>query len=58
MEPLKHYGFLFDSSSPRSSRSTAKGEERVEVKIDSKPSAKWQKERLTIPSEVKSAHLD
>lgn len=46
MDPLKHYGFLFDSSSPRSSRSMAKGEERVEItrKI-ANLQLKWKKER-------------
>jgi hypothetical protein len=31
MDPLKHYGFFFSSSSPRPSRTMAEGEETTEV---------------------------
>lgn len=51
---LKHYDFLSDSSELRPSRTVAEVEATVE---DSKRPAEGQKERSTISSDVKAAHL-
>jgi hypothetical protein len=50
MDTLKHYGFLLDASGPRALRTMIVGDKNMEV------NTKWQKEIVSIPSEVMSAH--